>query len=141
VLIESDGSPWRPIVYVDDIARAFMAVLAAPHEKVGNEAFNVGPIGANYQTQRVAELVRQSVLGSKLEYAAGARPDERCYRVEFAKIGRVVPEFEPRWTPEAGIEQLQRALLDYRLELPGFGVPRFLRMKRIQHLINQDLLD
>ncbi len=141
VPIRSDGSPWRPFVHVEDIARAFMAILTAPQEKVCNEAFNVGRTEANYQIRQVAELVRQSVHGSHLEYATGGGPDERCYRVDFAKIHRVVPEFKPQWTLEKGVEQLIRAFRDYHLELSDLEGPKFLRIKRIQRLINQELLD
>ena len=141
VLIQSDGSPWRPFVHVEDIARAFMAMLTAPREQVCNEAFNVGRTEANYQIRQVAELVRQSVPGSRLEYAPDAGPDKRCYRVDFAKIHRVVPEFEPRWTLEEGIEQLGRAFRDYHLERSDFEGPKFLRIRHIQRLINQELLD
>ena len=141
VLIKSDGSPWRPLVHVEDIARAFMAMLTAPREKVCNEAFNVGRTQANYQIREIAELVRKLVPGSQLEYAPDAGPDKRCYRVDFAKIHRVVPEFKPQWTLEEGIEQLCRAFRDYRLELSDFEGPKFVRIKRIQQLINQELLD
>ena len=141
VLLQSDGSPWRPLVHVEDIARAFVAMLTAPREKVFNEAFNVGRTEANYQIREVASLVQQCVPGSKLEYAPDAGPDTRCYRVDFAKIHRVVPEFKPQWTLDKGIEHLSRAFRDYHLELSDFEGPKFVRIKNIQRLINQELLD
>jgi nucleoside-diphosphate-sugar epimerase len=141
VRIQSDGSPWRPLVHVEDIARAFLAILSAPRAMVYNEAFNVGRIEANHQIREIAELVRRSVPGSRLEYAPDAGPDKRCYRVDFAKIHRVIPEFAPRWTPVQGIEQLSRAFHDHRLELTDFEGPKFLRIKRVQQLINQGDLD
>jgi nucleoside-diphosphate-sugar epimerase len=141
VLLQSDGSPWRPLVHVEDIGRAFVAMLTAPREKICNEAFNVGRIEANYQIREIAELVRQATPGSELEYAAGAGPDARCYRVNFAKIHRVVPRFAPEWTLEKGIEQLSRAFRDYRLSLPDFQGPKFVRIQRIQQLIHKEQLD
>jgi nucleoside-diphosphate-sugar epimerase len=141
VLIKSDGSPWRPFVHVEDIARAFMAMLTAPREKICNEAFNVGRTEANHQIREVAKLVRSFVPSSHLKYATGGGPDHRCYRVSFAKIHRVVPDFTPQWNLENGIEQLSRAFRDYRLELSDFDGPKFLRIKRIQQLINEELLD
>lgn len=141
VRIKSDGSPWRPLVHVEDIARAFLLMLTAPREKICNEAFNVGRAGANYQIREVAELVRQFMPGSHLRYAASAGPDPRCYRVDFAKIHRVLPDFAPQWTLEEGIEELSRAFRDYRLVLSDFEGPKFLRIKRIQQLINEELLD
>ncbi len=131
VPIKSDGSPWRPFVHVEDIARGLMAMLTAPRERVCNEAFNVGRTGANYQIRHVAELVRQSLCGSHLEFATGGGPEQRCYRVDFTKIHRVIPEFQPQWTLEEGIEQLSRAFRDYRLELSDFEGPRFLRISAI----------
>lgn len=84
-------------------------------------------------------MVRQFLPGSHLKYVGG--PDKRSYRVDFAKIHRVVPEFKPQWTLEKGIEQLGRAFRDYRLDLSDFEGPKFLRIKHIQRLINQELLD
>jgi nucleoside-diphosphate-sugar epimerase len=141
VLLQSDGSPWRPLVHVEDIAGAFIAMLTAPREKVCNEAFNVGRTEANYQIREIAELVKQTLPGSHLEYALDAGPDSRCYRVNFAKIHRVVPEFAPEWTLEKGIEQLSRAFRDYRLTLPDFQGPKFMRIQRIQQLIHKEQLD
>lgn len=141
VRLQSDGTPWRPLVHVEDIARAFLAALAAPRETVHNQAFNVGRPQANYQISEIAELVRRAVPGSQVEHAQDAGPDKRCYRVNFAKIHRVIPEFVPRWTLALGIEQLIRAFRDYGLDLADFDGPRFVRIKRIQQLIAEDALD
>jgi nucleoside-diphosphate-sugar epimerase len=118
-----------------------MVMLTAPREKVCNQAFNVGRTEANYRVREIAALVQKSMPGTRLEYAPDAGPDPRCYRVDSAKLHRVVPDFEPKWTLEAGIEQLIRAFRDYRLEWSDFEGPKFTRLKRLQRLINQDLLD
>ncbi len=93
-------------MHVEDICRAFLAAVEAPAEQIHNEAFNVGRRGENYQIRDVAECVRRTVAGSRIEFAAGAEPDRRCYRVNFDKIGRVLPQFEPRWSVAAGVELL-----------------------------------
>jgi nucleoside-diphosphate-sugar epimerase len=93
VLIKSDGSPWRPLVHIEDISRAFLAVMEAPREKIHNEAFNVGQTSENYRIRDLGELVEQVVPGSKVKYAEGAGPDKRDYRVDCSKIARVLGDF------------------------------------------------
>lgn len=141
VLIKNDGSAWRPFVHVEDIAHAFMVMLTAPREKICNEAFNVGRTESNHQIREVAEAVRRFVPGTHLKYVAGGRADQRCYRIDFTKIHRAVPDFAPQWTLDKGIEQLCRAFHDYRLDVADFDGPKFLRIKRIQQLINEELVD
>ena len=109
VLILSDGTPWRPLVHVEDIARAFLAALVAPKERIHNQAFNVGRDGENYRVREVAAIVAELVPGSRVRYAAGGGPDRRSYRVDFDKIARLLPEFAPRWTVRRGIEELAAA--------------------------------
>src|SRR5882672_1324478 len=91
VLLKSDGTPWRPIVHIEDISRAFLAVLAAPREVVHAEALNVGQTEENYRIRELADIVQEGVPGSRIEYAKDGGPDPRCYRVDFGKIGRRLP--------------------------------------------------
>ena len=57
ILLKSDGTPWRPIVHIEDISRAFLAALEAPPDVVHNQAFNVGQDAHNYQIREIAEIV------------------------------------------------------------------------------------
>src|SRR5882724_6018378 len=107
VLISSDGTPWRPLVHVEDIAHAFLAVLHAPRELVHNQAFNVGRSEENYRVRDLGTLVEQVVPGSKVRYAQGGGPDPRCYRVDCGKLARTIPEYQPQWTVRRGMEQLR----------------------------------
>jgi nucleoside-diphosphate-sugar epimerase len=141
VFIQSDGTPWRPLVHVEDICRAFLAVLEAPRERVHNQAFNVGSSTENYRIRDVAELVRQAVPGSVVRYAEGGGPDARCYRVNCDKIARVIPEFRPQWTVARGVEQLYDAYRKFGLTADAFGGTKFLRMKRIKQLQGSGRLD
>ena len=141
VLIMSDGSPWRPVVHVEDISRAFLAVLEAPANLVRNEPFNVGRNEENYQIRDLAEMVRQVVPNSKIEYKAGGGPDTRCYRVDCRKIRRVLPEFQPTWDARRGIEQLYQAYRDEKLKAEDFEGTRYIRIKRIKHLLGLGHLD
>ena len=86
VRVESDGTPWRPLVHVEDIGQAFLAALAAPREVVHNQAFNVGRSSENYRVSELADMVRDVIPGSQVEYAAGGGPDSRSYRVDCSKI-------------------------------------------------------
>ena len=97
VLIKCDGSPWRPLVHVEDICRSFLATLEAPRDIVHNRAFNVGRNTENYRIRELADIVKEIVPGCSIEYAAGAGPDKRCYRVDFSLIEKTLPNFQPRW--------------------------------------------
>jgi nucleoside-diphosphate-sugar epimerase len=131
VHIKSDGTPWRPIVHIEDIARAFLAVLTAPRETMHNQALNVGQTEENYRIRDLAAIVREIVPGSQIEYAADGGPDPRCYRVDFGKIHRVLPEFKPRWNARRGAQELYAAYQAAGLVLEDCEGPRF---KRIDHL-------
>jgi nucleoside-diphosphate-sugar epimerase len=134
VLIMSDGSPWRPLVHLEDIARAFLAIAAAPRERIHNEAFNIGRNEENYRVRELADMVRELVPGSKVRYAEGGGPDLRCYRVDCSKIRRAVPEFQPRWSVRQGIQQLLDAYRKHGLTAEEFLSSRYLRIKRVMEL-------
>jgi len=101
--IKSDGSPWRPVVHIEDISRAFLAVLEAPLETVRCQAFNVGRTDQNFRIRELADVVAQVVPNCRVEYAAGAGPDKRCYRVNCDKLPRVLKSFSPQWTVEKAL--------------------------------------
>lgn len=136
VTIMSDGTPWRPLVHVEDISRAFLAMLEAPRERIHNEAFNVGSTTENYQIRDVASMVEEIVPGSTVSYAEGAGPDRRCYRVDFSKLAATLPEFGPRWTVRSGIEQLLDAYRRCRLTFGDFNGSKFVRVRRIKELLD-----
>src|SRR5467141_2877480 len=131
VYIKSDGTPWRPIVHIQDISRAFLAVLEAPRDLVHNQAFNVGRSEENYQIRDLAEIVRETVPGCKIEYAVDAGPDKRCYRADFSRISRALTGFQPQWDARKGARQLYEAYQNVDLRLEDFEGARY---KRIDHL-------
>ena len=106
VRLQSDGSPWRPLVHIEDISRAFLAMMEAPRELVHEQAFNIGRAQDNVQVRDVAEMVRDAVPGSALSFAEGAGPDLRNYRVDFSKLTDTFPDLELRWTVRDGIGEL-----------------------------------
>jgi len=141
VLIKSDGTPWRPLVHVEDVCTGFHAVLQADREVVHNEAFNIGRNGENYRIREVADLVQAEVAGSTVEFAEGAGPDPRCYRVDFSKAERTLPGFEPTWTVARGVSQLRDAYAKAGLLCEDLEGDRYLRIKRIRSLLEAGELD
>jgi nucleoside-diphosphate-sugar epimerase len=139
VLIMSDGSPWRPLVHVQDIARAAAGALIADRELVANEAFNVGADSENYRVRDLAEIVRDTFPDSEIEYAAGAGPDPRSYRVDFRKFARTLPEAVPTWTARDGARELLDAFESAGLEERDFD--RYTRLARLRELRADGSLD
>ena len=140
VRVESDGTPWRPLVHVEDIARAFVAVLHAPRELVHDEAFNVGRSTENYQVRDIATMVAETVPGSRVTYAPGGGPDPRCYRVSCDKLAARIPGWAPRWTVRGGIEQLYAAYREAGLTEADFR-DRYIRLKQVRRLLDEGRLD
>ncbi len=134
VLIKSDGSPWRPLVHVEDICRAFMAAIEADRSRTHNQAFNVGLSEDNFRVREVADMVESVVADSRVQFAGGGSADARDYRVDFAKIQRVLPEFRPRWTVRKGVEELYEAYLRHRLTPDEFLGGRYVRLAEIKRL-------
>ena len=141
VLIQSDGTPWRPLVHVEDIARAFLSVLEAPRELVHDQAFNVGASTENYRIRDIAEMVEEVVPDARSSFAAGGGPDKRSYRVDCSKIARVLPAFEPQWTVREGVRQLSEAYARYGLTYEQFTGTRYLRINRVGELQEGGRLD
>jgi nucleoside-diphosphate-sugar epimerase len=131
VYIKSDGTPWRPIVHIEDISRAFLAVLEADQSAVFNEAFNVGRTDENYRIRELADIVKETVPGCVIAYAPDGGPDKRCYRVACDKITRKVPAFQPQWTARRGAQELLDAYRRIGITSDEFEGERY---KRIAHL-------
>jgi nucleoside-diphosphate-sugar epimerase len=141
VLMRSDGTPWRPLVHVEDIARAFLAVLTADRAVVHDQAFNVGRNRENFTIAEVAATVESVVEGSRVVLAEKAGPDLRDYRIDCSKIADALPGYRPEWTLRAGVEQLWAAyrangLTDQQLEGPQLS-----RIAHARSLIGTGELD
>src|SRR5512146_725913 len=141
VHIQSDGTPWRPLVHVMDFSLAFRAALEAPRELVHNEAFNVGRTTENYRVREVAEMVEAAVPGSKVTYAEGGGPDPRCYRVDCSKLESTLPGYKPQWTVAKGIAQLVAAFERHGFTADDFDGDRYFRIRRIQKLQREEMLN
>jgi nucleoside-diphosphate-sugar epimerase len=140
VLLKSDGSPWRPLVHIEDIARAFLTVLEAPREIVHNEAFNIGSTTENYQMRELAEIVVETVPGSRMCFAPGASPDARNYRVSCDKAASMLG-FKTEWDARRGARELYEAYREIGLTVDQFEGPRYQRISHVRHLLEQGFLD
>lgn len=134
IVIKSDGTPWRPLVHVEDICGAFIAALEAPRNVIHGEAINVGSHEENYQVRRIAEMVSEIVEGSTIAYAPGGEPDKRDYRVDFSKIGRIFPGFQPKWTLPVSLRDLREQYMAAGITHNVLTSPTCTRLRRIQQL-------
>ena len=141
VLIKSDGMPWRPLVHIEDISRAFVSVLEAPRELVHNQSFNVGMTDENYRVREVAQMVSEVVPGSKVTFAGDASPDARNYRVNCDKIRKTLPAFKPQWTVRKGVEEVYAAYCENQTTAEEFLSSSFIRLKKIRELQTAGKLD
>ena len=140
VFLKSDGSPWRPVVHVEDVCRAYLSILEAPRETVHTRAFNVGTTTENYQVWELAEIVRDEVPESKIRYASDAGPDKRSYRVQFERIARHLPAFKPQWTARRGVQELFQVFKTTSLTLEEFEGERYKRIAHLQKLVKTGVL-
>ena len=141
IYIKSDGTPWRPIVHIEDISRAFVAALEAPQESVFCQAFNVGRSDQNFRIREIAHFVKQAVPNCEVAYAPDGGPDKRCYRVDCSKIARTMPAFQPKWDAAAGARQLYQTFVRYGLKLDEFEGPRYKRIDHIKGLLESRKID
>lgn len=141
ILLQSDGTPWRPIVHVEDMAHAFLVMLNQPAHKISGEAFNICRTDNNYQILDIARFVEDEVPDAELAFAKDASPDTRSYRVSSAKIEKVVPAFVPKWNARRGTKQLYAATKEFGLKPEHLTGRNFIRLKQLNELISQGALD
>lgn len=141
IRILSDGTPWRPIVHVEDIARAFLAALEAPRDAIHNQAFNVGVDRENYQVHEIAAIVQEVFPGCQVVYAGDGSPDPRSYRVSFEKIQLHLPGFQPQWTARRGAQELLHAFRETGLTQEDFSGPKYVRLARLKELLDKGKLN
>lgn len=141
VYIKSDGTPWRPIIHIRDIIAAVLSALEAPREAIHNQTFNVGRAEENYRISELAQIVVETVPGSRVEYAPDGGPDKRCYRINCDKIYRLLPSFRPQWTARKGAQELYDAYRAARLTFADIESGRYTRIAQIRKLIKSGELD
>ncbi|MFI5323863.1 MAG: NAD-dependent epimerase/dehydratase family protein [Thermodesulfobacteriota bacterium] len=141
VYLKSDGTPWRPLVHVEDIARAFITILQAPRETVQNQAFNIGSNSENYRILDLAKIVEKTVPGCRIEFAKDASPDKRCYRVDFGKFHSTFPDYKHKWDAVSGAEEIYQSYKKHGIRQEDFEGPRYKRIDHIKQLLSTGRLD
>jgi nucleoside-diphosphate-sugar epimerase len=141
VVVYGDGKPWRPVVHVKDLVRAFEAALTAPREKVHGEAFNTGADHLNHQVGELARIAVGAVPGCELEVLDRAGADQRTYKADFSKWARTFPECEFEWSPERGAAELRSTFEAIGLRPEDFEDARFTRLKWLSHLLDIGAVD
>jgi nucleoside-diphosphate-sugar epimerase len=141
VLLKSDGTPWRPLVHIEDISRAAIAALEAPRGAVHNQAFNVGTTSENYRIRQLAEIVRETVPGCEIAFADGAEPDKRNYRVDFRKYTETFPLHSLRWSVRAGAREIYESYRLHGLQQDEYEGPRYKRIAQLRSLLESGQLD
>lgn len=141
VKIYTDGTPWRPIIHVEDVSAAFTAAIEAPVEAIHNQVFHVGSNNENYQIKALAEIVCSVVPGCIIEYVTDHEGDQRTYIADFTKIEKTLTGFKPKWNAESGATQLYNAYQEHGLTLEEFNSARYIRLKQIGHLMESRELD
>lgn len=140
IRMTSDGTPWRPLVHVLDIAEAIACTLEAPPEAVHNQVLNVGDNGANYRVRDIAEIVAEAFPGCRLTFGH-SDGDRRSYRVCFDKIHSQLPGFCCRYDAQVGARQLRQVFEDIGMTREVFEFRAFTRLKQINHLVSTGQLD
>jgi nucleoside-diphosphate-sugar epimerase len=141
ILMKSDGTPWRPLVHIEDISRAFLTLMKAPREMVYNQAFNIGINSENYQVREVADFVGKTVPDCKVSFADGASPDLRNYRVNFDKFHNAFPNSGLNWTVPKGIKQIYDSYRTIGLNAEDYEGIKYKRIAHIKHLLASGTLD
>jgi len=141
VKILSDGTPWRPIVHIEDICRAFAVMLAAPREVIHNRAFNIGQNSENYQVRQLADMVKETVPNCAIEYAGKGGPDPRNYRVDFTLLAKTFPQLRLQWNARRGAQELYNAYKQAGLTLEELQGRKFIRLNQLKHLLSNGKLD
>ncbi len=136
VRILSDGSPWRPLIHCRDIARAFVAFLHAPVERIHNQAVNIGASSENYQVRAVADLVQAAVPSARIIYTGEVGNDPRSYRVKFDRLARLLPDFRLEYSVASGIEELLRKFTVHGFTAADFNGDQFVRLRTLKRRLN-----
>ncbi len=141
IRIMSDGTPWRPLVHAEDIARAFVAVVEAPKEQVNGKSFNVGRNSENFQIKDIAQIVGEVIPNCEVVITGEHGSDSRSYRVDFSKIEKELPGFKPKWKLREAVEDIYKGYLKFGMNDRYFNGRYFIRLKQIEYLIKENKLD
>lgn len=140
LVLQSDGTPWRPLVHIRDIAKAMRCALVAPADVVRAEAFNVGDTGANYQVRDICRIIGEEIPGCTVELGEQGG-DRRNYRVDFTKINTKLPGFSCDWDVRKGVVELREIFDRIRFEDSHLNARGHRRLKQIRYLMETSQID
>jgi nucleoside-diphosphate-sugar epimerase len=141
IRLKSDGTPWRPVIHIEDISRAFIAVLHSPREKIHNQAFNVGKNSENYQIRELADFVKMTIPKCHIEFDENAGPDKRSYRVDFSKYEKTFPDYKLQWDAKTGAQNIYTSYQKYGLKKEEYEGEKYKRIEHIKYLLRTGQLD
>lgn len=141
IKITSDGSPWRPLIHAEDIARAFVAVIESPKEKVNKESFNVGQNSENYQIRDIAKIISEIIPNCEIEITGKHGNDSRSYKVSFTKIQKELPNFNPKWKLREAIKDIYEGFKETGMDNEHFNGKYFIRLKQLKYLMENNKID
>jgi len=136
----SDGMPWRPLVHIKDISKAFRCALEAPRETIHNQVFNVGDTDQNFRVKEIAEIVGNAFPGCKTTFGDSGG-DNRSYRVSFDKINSQLPGFSCEHTALKGAEELYTVFRKINLNSKTFTGRPYTRLKQLKYLLETNQLN
>jgi len=136
----SDGSPWRPLVHVEDICEAVYRSLVAPEDSVRGKIFNVGQNSDNYRVREIAQIVAEEFPGCEVTVGP-SRGDNRSYRVNFDRIHSELPNFSCRYTVRDGARQLRELFDRIQMGPETYHFRAFTRLKQLQYLQSSGQID
>jgi nucleoside-diphosphate-sugar epimerase len=137
IRIMSDGTPWRPLIHCKDIAHAFIAFLEAPRAAIHNQSVNIGGDAENYQVRDIADIVQRLVPGARIVYTGEVGKDPRDYRVDFAKLNRLLPDFKLEYTLESGMTELLAKYRKHGFSAADFDGEQFVRLRTLRHRLDR----
>ena len=141
IKIMSDGTPWRPLVHAEDIARAFVATINTEKKDVNGKSFNVGQNGENYQIRDIAKMVGEIIPNCKVEITGEHGSDSRSYKVDFSKIANELPKYKPKWKLYQGIEEIYESYILQGMNEERFNGRYFTRLKQLEYLSQKKLIN
>ncbi len=141
IRVLSDGTPWRPMVHIEDISRAALAAVEAPIGSLAHRVFNVGGRDGNYTVRQIAEVAAKVLPDCRIEISAEAGNDPRSYRVDFTRVLNELPGFNPQWTLERGAVELYDWMRRHDADLSRLLGENYIRLRRIQALREGNRID
>lgn len=138
ITILSDGTPWRPLINVKDMAKAIeWAIIRDINEGGSFLAINVGSDQSNYQVKDLAEAIADIIPNVKISINKKASPDKRSYRVNFDLFKKLAPDYQPEVDLSFSIKELKKGLEEMGFNDPDFRNSNYIRLKTLTDLRNK----